>query len=81
MDNASPYHTTITRSYYANLHMSYRNGNSSRGCNGPIFSREFCGGSNAAGLVFNQNVRCPDTFWCPHTSRRGHDTWPSLDLE
>ena len=63
MNLDTPYQTTHTRAYYQNLHLSYRFGNTTRGVNGPIFSREFCGGSNGNGMIFTQDVR---------TSARSH---------
>ena len=45
-----------TRAYYQNLHMTYRFGNTSRGMNGPVFSREFCAGSNGNGIAFRQDM-------------------------
>jgi len=56
MNLDTPYQTTHTRAYYQNLHLSYRFGNTTRGVNGPIFSREFCGGSNGNGMIFTQDM-------------------------
>lgn len=71
MNNVTEYHATRTRAYYQNLHMSYRFGNTTRGMNGPIFSREFCGGSNANGPAFRQDMATRPATLTPLTIERG----------
>lgn len=70
MNNVSDYHTIRTREYYQNLHMSYRFGDTLRGMNGPIFSREFCGGANGNGPAFQQNMSTRATKVTPLTITR-----------
>lgn len=54
MNLETPYTTTRTRAFYANLHLSYRVNDTGRGMNGPIFGREFCGGGNGNGMIYRQ---------------------------
>ena len=47
-----PYEKPFFRDYYRSVHHATHD--SARGINGPIFSRLYCGGSNANGAAFRQ---------------------------
>ena len=77
MNLETPYSVTYTRSFYTNLHLSYRVNDTGRGMNGPIFGREFCGGGNGNGMIYRQReVR--GGCRCGYIARNRHDIDVSL---